>query len=245
MNAVWRTGKEETMVEDQERRTAYHEAAHTALAVLYGAEVGEVTIVPNEEAHGHLKGRYLTKESVEYGDSMEDRDRVEKDAMIALAGELAERRVATHVDPSGAAHDYANVHELLSYMTRHEEEIQAYVAWLIVRTKNQLDRYWPEVDALATALLERRTLTGPEIVTIVRGVAASRTQANEKCDARGRVHPAAAQEAVPMAKTFTLTLTVKCEDGEEEDFACRLAQHIRLVFDDDGSILNIEGAWRK
>lgn len=158
------------MAEDAKRVTAYHEAGHTVLAVLHESEIEEVTIVASEDAEGHVKRFSLMKESVQYGDSMKDRDTVEKDIMIFLAGALAERRVVAELDPQTAAWDYHHVHDAVTYMTGSNKESEAYLEWLTIRTNQTLDRLWPHVEAIATLLLERQTLSGPEAVAIFRGV---------------------------------------------------------------------------
>jgi hypothetical protein len=68
------------------------------------------------------------------------------------------------------ASDAAQAFTLATEMCADEEEVDALLAWLYVRTTKLLAFHWPQLEAVANALLERRRLTGEEAVSIVRDV---------------------------------------------------------------------------
>jgi hypothetical protein len=59
---------------------------------------------------------------------------------------------------------------LATEMCADEEEVDALLAWLYVRTTKLLTFHWSQLEAVADALLERRRLTGEEAISIVRDV---------------------------------------------------------------------------
>jgi hypothetical protein len=42
--------------------------------------------------------------------------------------------------------------------------------WLQVRTEGLIETNWPEVEAVAAALLERGTLKGKEVLAVIQGL---------------------------------------------------------------------------
>jgi hypothetical protein len=46
----------------------------------------------------------------------------------------------------------------------------AFIHWLDVRTADLLSPRWPAVEAVAKALIARRTLTGKELAEVIRSV---------------------------------------------------------------------------
>lgn len=58
--------------------------------------------------------------------------------------------------------DFRRVSQLLLAVTA-EEEARAWVALLEVRARPLVGRYWEEIEAVAAALLEHGTLSGPDV----------------------------------------------------------------------------------
>jgi hypothetical protein len=98
------------------------------------------------------------------------RARIEQHIMVAWAGTLAEELIGGRSNPDGASHDLDTIMQLAQYVTGGEpEETDAYIEWLRLRCRNDLSDGLTRlaVEAITAALLDRTTLTGPEIREVV------------------------------------------------------------------------------
>jgi hypothetical protein len=146
--------------------TAFHEAGHAAAAFHLGVAVKEVSIVPDigAERLGHCAG-YGYPDWFSPDALIDDRSRAlaEREIIVMFAGPAAEARARGRRDHVGAGgDDYRYAIDLASRFCGSIEETTAYVAWLALRAQNLIhDPFvWFGVEALAAALLARRTLTG-------------------------------------------------------------------------------------
>jgi hypothetical protein len=57
-----------------------------------------------------------------------------------------------------------------AHVARSQEPLDSYLHRLAAKTSQYLDRYWNQVEALAKALLQRRVLSGRQVMAILRGV---------------------------------------------------------------------------
>jgi hypothetical protein len=153
--------------------TAYHEAGHAVAAV--ALRVGPVfaSIVP-DPAHGtlgHVKHRPWPSGPPPDAD-LPDRVRrhAEPRIILALAGVVAEKR------RHGRRHNWvgadADTRAAIDYMGDFvsDRQLQPYINWMWARTEDFVDLRWPEIEAVALALLDRRTMRGREIRDVVRSV---------------------------------------------------------------------------
>ena len=165
-------GKSKTR--EQLAPTAYHEAGHTVAAVfLYiGLKHKGVTIVPNRvrgvlgETHvkkGFRGKPYLVNRAVVWRG-------LEKQIIISLAGEHAQRKYRpSSVRSHDIADDRREAVKWLSYLALDatgepiSEELRLHYKLLNLRAKNMVATRWPEITAVANALLERKTLTAQEV----------------------------------------------------------------------------------
>jgi hypothetical protein len=160
---------------------AYHEAGHAVVAVLTNVKFKCATIVPNLKmaAMGHLKvtpkGHGLTPEAwKKYQDGLDDGRVVKRiDALIcvALAGLVAETIYTGRRNWKGAGKDYQAAEEYAHFRCNGWKksvpiymELQAREAerWLC-----QYPMHWKWVEAVAGALLKRKTLTQKEVIEIL------------------------------------------------------------------------------
>jgi hypothetical protein len=103
--------------------------------------------------------------------TLEDRRYVEERVMLRLAGTIAHDRKFTHRHhDEGDRRDYADAREFLeeSRMITSDEHCTAYVKMLGVQARDQLAPWWPCVEAVAVALMERDRLSGDGLREIVR-----------------------------------------------------------------------------
>jgi hypothetical protein len=51
-----------------------------------------------------------------------------------------------------------------------DRQLQPYIRWMWVRTEDFVDLWWPQIEAVAVALLDHSTMRGREIRDVVRSV---------------------------------------------------------------------------
>lgn len=173
---------------------AVHEAGHAVMAWLFGKAIYRATVVPHEEED--IDGRMLVfaghvlrseKRTVRhrYHRDLAARGSAERDVMISMAGPVAEGLyLGRYVPPAGVdrkrIYDDAKNHHGgwtwggldnavdADFDQLRRECHRTHLAWLSARTKIHLIAYWPLVDAVATALIEKGTLTGRELRRVIR-----------------------------------------------------------------------------
>jgi hypothetical protein len=167
------------------RQTAYHEAGHAVIALRLGRAVRRVTVVRDGESLGQVNyyrhGRDL-KPMQELTSPRGDRNRrrVEMDVVINLAGALAVLRLGDPDDRFalmlGTNFDDANIRNSLSLLGYRlppdarwwwdaEQRGRFPLLDACFRcTQQLLAQQWPQVVALAEALLVERSLSGRRVL---------------------------------------------------------------------------------
>jgi hypothetical protein len=99
--------------------------------------------------------------------------------MIALAGELATiRRLGCRKGQSLNRGDLARLTYVAAQAEASKQPLESYLDRLVARTALYLDVYWPYVEKLADALLERRDLTSRQVADILGGTRYSSATGN-------------------------------------------------------------------
>jgi ATP-dependent Zn protease len=170
-------------VDDALRGTAYHEAGQAVAAFALRRGFHSVSIDADADTLGRMthrrpfaRGTNLDARSPTPAQEAAIRDRV----VISLAGSVAEARMQgklTRAIQRGASTDYRHAVDLATRAVE-DDELETYLAWLDVRTRGLVEQWWLQVEALAAALLEHRTIGRG------RGVVASVCRAS-RCRARG------------------------------------------------------------
>jgi ATP-dependent Zn protease len=150
--------------------TAYHEAGHAVAAFFLHLSIGRkgVTIIPDKINNSLGSAHVLAqlRENPELSDSPRTHVRIEDYAVMGLAGDVAEkkfhprRRFGGHRDLNDAAN-------LLSYISGSNEVVQARMNVAIRCARDLVNCRWKEITAVATDLLEKKTLTGREVKEII------------------------------------------------------------------------------
>jgi hypothetical protein len=127
-----------------------------------------VTIVEDQDALGHCLGTPFAKNfdpDRAYCDAR-IRRLLEDQIMILCGGMAAQARVdddESRVLLDGSS-DMEKAIELATYATGNENEAEAWVEWLRLRTQRAVSNkvWWAGIQSLATALLQRQTMSGRE-----------------------------------------------------------------------------------
>lgn len=165
-------------MEDDDRYTAYHEAAHAVMAYFAGRQRwGTITIVEDDD------GR------VGFCDWPDEPLRVEDSLRVTIAGAVAESRLSGTFDVDRFVAELGLLGPLWNYgdevpsddvkllrVLRHPGVLETWfpgrpedeaVRALWQTTAAYLDDSWPAVEAVAAALLDRKTISGDEARSII------------------------------------------------------------------------------
>lgn len=154
------------------RATAYHEAGHALAAWKERLPISTISIIPDEDGTlgrvTHQAPPASFQPDIDAG--LRVRDRIEKHAIVAFAGVEAERLVAARVSSESGARDRAGAAQLVAYLGGSVEEQRAYLQLLSVRARQlvRVPHLRVPLDALATALLDRRHISGPAARKILK-----------------------------------------------------------------------------
>ena len=156
--------------------TAYHEAGHTVAAHALGAPVGRVTIVPTDEYNGaSLHGRIISRREIvafEYGSisSFVGETVALRTVIIAFGGMVAQRRYSPHgLRRWHWSTDHEHIRDIVYRVVGDDAtEAKHWYGRALRRTERIIEQRWREVDALALALLEKRTLSGAEATAAIQ-----------------------------------------------------------------------------
>ena len=151
----------------EEVRTAYHEAGH-ALIALHFIHLSALGI----ESKVKYGGQSFTRLKGWIHFSRGSKVSVEENILIELAGPAAEKMC-----PFGPGRDFyhasmldmENVEKALKGIVTDAERGE-YLDECRARVEGMLKHHWPEVKALAKALLERKRLSGAQAEKIASGV---------------------------------------------------------------------------
>jgi hypothetical protein len=167
-----------------ERSTAYHEAGHAVAAIAQGVAVRSITIVPSKQEGyaGRVQHEDLTRRvNLDTDNSPNIRSRIERQIVVALAGAAAQRKYDRRswrsFHSSGDYETAANLADAISSSTAASE---AFLNWLAIATDDLIATRWVEVEKIAKALLEEKTLSGPRVRELILPGAIAVAPASER-----------------------------------------------------------------
>lgn len=154
------------------RHTAYHEAGHAVLIFFLSLGCQQVTIVPDYEdgISGFAKnsGEWPIDDDAEQLRIYAEETFLLRHAISCYAGAEACRRAGEKDWRLGADNDYQSANNMIHKITQDDESIRHLLALAQRRTIVLVEHYWPEIEVVANALLESKTLTGKEVEHIAR-----------------------------------------------------------------------------
>jgi hypothetical protein len=152
---------------------AYHEAGHAVAHVAFRVPFRKAMLVPSDDylgGVGYKIGRKLI-DGFETGyPTPSQRDRLERQVICLLAGPLVERNFIGRRNNRGASSDRSTAADLLLYLAGgSSNEVVPYARWLEARARDTLlsGVFWPAVQSVANALLERKMLDAAELRELV------------------------------------------------------------------------------
>ncbi len=142
-----------TNEQSQELCTAYHEAGHAVMALVFDRPVQKVSILPDQRRLGHCELRK--------GVSRASQDRLETDILILLAGVVAEAIHSGAYNWTGAAMDLQSVRRL-AVMRSGQGQADKLTRRLLAKTEHLLHqtRHRNAIDQIAAELLEKKSISG-------------------------------------------------------------------------------------
>lgn len=145
---------------------ARHEAGHAVMAIANGFRVDEVTIEVNlaRQQGGWCRLASPVRALDRRAQSLEERDELERYALVLMAGRAAEDLDGSHSSAANAraAGDGEQLDLLLrSWPDALEEEARAALcAWWRHLARSRLARFWPAVVTVGSEMLLYTTVTG-------------------------------------------------------------------------------------
>jgi hypothetical protein len=161
------------------KATAYREAGQAVAALHKGLPLQSVTIIPTDDALGHVKFRRYEKwfDPEKRSHDCRTRFRAECDIVCDLAGQIAEKRFRPRsVKKSDRQHDNQNIVNVATRFCGSQKTKEAYLHYCWCAAEDVVDARWSEIVRVASALLSRNTLKRKDVLEVMMfpGVAALR-----------------------------------------------------------------------
>jgi hypothetical protein len=159
------------MKEDSLLIVAYHEAGHAIAKKVLGLKLRLVTIVPDEDYSGIVKGAIgINVDRLQYDVfTVNEVARWHNRIIALLAGAEAQKKFKPHsLRTHMVAADNANIQTILENI-HPSNECRAVMNWLRIRTQNLINnpKNWRYIEDVAAVLVKKRTLTGAEMSEVI------------------------------------------------------------------------------
>ena len=148
---------------EADRLTAYHEAGHAVMAELCGRQVTEVEIVGDREHSGMVHSLAFPPDPADGALPEGDREDVERQLKIVLAGTVAEAMVSGREEWDETSEDLDAAVRLAMRLVDDCEEVLPLLAEIRCDVEGDLRGRWLTVESLADELVRRKALTGSEV----------------------------------------------------------------------------------
>ncbi len=174
----------------RETATAYHEAGHAVVGfweqVPTRLLVVSIAPEPDADSLGHnLRGKHPRVRDVELGPDGRPRpfyrdfdpsfdetglveSRLRPEILMLYAGGLAKKRHTGRMNRVGAAYDMARAADYVDYLVGSPRQANALAKYLWIVAEDAVNLHWPEIEALAAELLDRKTMPGRDVGAYLR-----------------------------------------------------------------------------
>jgi Peptidase family M41 len=152
-------------------RTAYHEAGHAVVAMKLDRRFHHVTIEPGDGSLGHVLHEKFSRRfrpDIELG--FRARETIDDHCLISMAGMAADSRFIGRDTWDGGGQDTHQAIDLAARLGYDNQVLGHYIPFMRARVDGLMrsDRVWSQVQAVAAALLEQRTLTWDQAKEVYR-----------------------------------------------------------------------------
>jgi hypothetical protein len=162
--------------------TAHHEAAHAVFHLKLGLRCGGVTIRPTPDRLGHAKlkrPRWINDQPCTTRQELRLRVQAESEILALYAGRIAEEKSARSRIRSGYESDYAQIADLVGFISRGWADVEsAFLEYCEKQAKLCVEQWWPEIQAVARALVERESLRPGAVMEVVAAIPLEVFEAN-------------------------------------------------------------------
>ena len=150
----------------QLERTAYHEAGHAVLAHYLCTGLKSVSIASDHDSAGHTLGVNESDPDVEnLYLTAEDAFWQRKATGLYAGAEAVRHKWPNSRWKLGAGNDYHWAAIALEKITNDAQALRALHAYASRTARLEVAHYWPAIERVAGALIERTTLTDDEVRT--------------------------------------------------------------------------------
>ncbi len=159
--------------------TAFHEAGHAVMAWSLGFLIQKVTIAPGKSQFGPAR---LGACELRKGRTKTSHDQVEDQALILIAGMVAEARFTGHYCQRGAGQDLMGIERLLQHRVRNATQLERLQRRLLDKAEHQLGdaAHAQAIEWIAAELLQKTTISGRAVRHLFE-----QAQQRVKADRRG------------------------------------------------------------
>jgi hypothetical protein len=152
--------------------TAYHEAGHAVVAFWKSIGARYATIKRKPDALGHVGLRCPKWFRLDLELNGRMRLLAEGWIMMSCAGQIAEARFLGRRPRYGTYVDNGHTADMaLTICGGYGEHTDAYLKYCFLAARFLVNFHWPEVEAVAAALMEHETLSGAQVWEVIRHAA--------------------------------------------------------------------------
>lgn len=156
------SGKKQIRITNRCSTTAFHEAGHAVVACREGIAVNSATIVSTPDYRGLVThADPLRGIRMDIEDTLRSRSRARALIRVCLAGHLAQKMKYPR-SHFGGQDDFSTAADLITYIGT-QNTTNAYMKLLELQTLDILNVFWFQVEALAQALLDQKSLSRKEV----------------------------------------------------------------------------------
>ena len=152
---------------DSERLTAYHEAGHALMVELCGQQITGVEIVGDAEHAGSTEALRFHADPDEGASPRASSEDIESRLRCVLAGVVAESMVSGRPRWDDTSGDLDVAVRLAMKLVDDCEDVLPLLEEVGADVGAELERRWSAVEQLASELLERKRMSGPEVRRIL------------------------------------------------------------------------------